>query len=185
MLEDKLRRRKAWEAAQRVDPGEDRDCPRSKVDRFHVYQMLLEPLEQVREDPERHPEGDLLYHSLQVFELARQQLPYDEEFLLAALLHDVGKGLDRREHIEAAIGALGGFVTPRTAWMVEHHGEALSLRNGTLGVRARRRLEASEDFEELMLLAECDDAGRRKGVRVPDLYDAIEYLRELAAACGE
>lgn len=185
MLEDKLRRRKAWEAAQRVDPGDDCDLPRAKVDRFHVYQMLLEPLEQVRENPERHPEGDVLYHSLQVFELARQELPYDEEFLLAALLHDVGKGLDRREHIEAAVAALDGFVTPRTAWMVEHHCEALLLRNGSLGVRARRRLEASEDFEELMLLAACDDAGRHKGIRVPDLYDAIDYLRELATECGE
>jgi hypothetical protein len=184
MLEDKLRRRKAWEAAQRVDPAED--CPfGSKVDRFHVYQMLLEPLEHVRENLERHPEGDVLYHSLQVFELAREHLPYDEEFLLAALLHDVGKGLDRREHIEAAIEALDGFVTPRTAWMVEHHCDALALRSGTLGVRARRRLEASEDFEELMLLAECDDAGRRRGVPVPDLYEAIDYVRELAAACGE
>ena len=112
MLEDKLRRRKAWEAAQRVGPGEDSNGSCSKVDRFHVYQMLLEPLEHVRENIERHPEGDVLYHSLQVFDLARQELPYDEEFLLAALLHDVGKGLDRREHIEAAVAALDGFVTP-------------------------------------------------------------------------
>jgi hypothetical protein len=36
-----------------------------------------------------------------------------------------------------------------------------------------------------MLLAECDDAGRRRGVPVPDLYEAIDYVRELAAACGE
>jgi len=187
MLEDKLRRRFAWEAAQRVDAADQSQSSRSaaKVDRFHVYQMLLLPLEEVRENPEQHPEGDVLYHSLQVFELARQHLPYDEEFLLAALLHDVGKGLDRRDHVAAALAALDGFVTPRTAWLVEHHCEALSLRNGTLGARARRRLEVSADFEELMLLAECDDAGRAVGVAVPDVHQSLDYLRHLAQTCGE
>ena len=45
-----------------------------------------------------HPEGDALYHSLQVFHLAREARPYDEEFLLAALLHDVGKAVDPQDH---------------------------------------------------------------------------------------
>ena len=53
------------------------------VDRFLVYARLLAPLEKIRENRHAHPEGDLLYHSLQVFELAYQELPYDEEFLLA------------------------------------------------------------------------------------------------------
>ena len=74
--------------------------------------------------PQSHPEGDALYHSLQVFELAREELPYDEEFLLAALLHDVGKGLDPQDHIGAALEALDGHITPRTAWFIEHHTEA-------------------------------------------------------------
>ncbi len=42
---------------------------RGKLDRFHVYQMLLAPLEQVKENANSHPEGDVLYHSLQVFAL--------------------------------------------------------------------------------------------------------------------
>ena len=41
--------------------------------------------------------------SLQVFELARERRPYDEEFLLAALLHDIGKGLDPADHVAAAL----------------------------------------------------------------------------------
>ena len=157
----------------------------SKVDRFQIYEMLLLPLEQVKESRKHHPEGDALYHSLQVFELARQELPYDEEFLLAALLHDVGKAIDRRDHIAAGLEALDGFITPRTAWLIAHHMEGQGLRDGTLGARSRRRLAASDDYEELQLLVECDRDGRSRGVEVPDVTEALEYLRELARTCGE
>ena len=157
----------------------------SRLDRFQVYEMLLLPLEHVRENPQYHPEGDALYHSLQVFELARQHLPYDEEFLLAALLHDVGKAIDRRDHVPAALEALEGFITPRTAWLIEHHMEGQALRDGTLGVRSRRRLAESDDFDELELLVQCDREGRALGADAPDVQDALEYLRELARTCGE
>jgi hypothetical protein len=155
------------------------------VDRFWVYARLLAPLEKIQENRQAHPEGDLLYHSLQVFELARAQLPYDEEFLLAALLHDVGKAIDPREHVAAALEALQGFVTPRTAWLIEHHQDALALADHTLGARSRRRLAASENFDELRLLARCDHQGRAVGVPVSDVEDALQYVRDLAEMCGE
>ena len=155
------------------------------IDRYRTYELLLLPLENVGQPPEDHPEGDVLYHSLQVFELAKQELPYDEEFLLAALLHDVGKAIDRRDHVAAGLEALEGAVTPRTAWLIEHHVEAHALRQGTLGVRPRRRLESAEDFHELLLLAECDHQGRAVGAAVPDVWDALDYLRKLADECGE
>jgi hypothetical protein len=87
----------------------------SRVDRFQIYEMLLLPLENVKEDPKYHPEGDALYHSLQVFDHARAEFPYDEEFLLAALLHDVGKAIDRHDHVAAGLEALAGHITPRIA----------------------------------------------------------------------
>lgn len=156
----------------------------SRVDPFQIYEMLLLPLERVKESREYHPEGDALYHSLQVFDLARDELPYDEEFLLAALLHDVGKAIDRREHTEAGLEALEGLITERTAWLIAHHMEAQGYLDGTLGARNRRRLEASPDFEELLLLAECDREGRAVGVPAPDVTEALEYLRELSRTCG-
>lgn len=157
----------------------------SRVDRFQIYEMLLLPLEKVKESPKYHPEGDALYHSLQVFDLARAELPYDEEFLLAALLHDVGKAVDRQEHVTAGLEALAGHITPRTAWFIEHHMEAQDLLDGTLGARARHRLQASPDYEELKLLARCDRHGRVRGAEAPDLTEALDYLRELARTCGE
>ncbi len=155
-----------------------------QVDPFQIYQMLLVPLEMVRQDPQYHPEGDALYHSLQVFELARDALPYDEEFQLAALLHDVGKALDPRDHVAAALEALDGYITERTAWFIGHHMEAAALRDGTLGARARRRLEAHEDFDELTLLCDCDRRGRQQGAQVADVEDALADLRELARTGG-
>jgi hypothetical protein len=150
-----------------------------RVDRFQLFESLLLPLETVKGPLAYHPEGDALYHSLQVFDHARDQLAYDEEFLTAALLHDVGKAIDPADHVVAALEALDGFITDRAAWLIEHHMLAHRFADGTLGARARRRLQRSEHFEELLLLGQCDRAGRQMGVEVPELDEALTYLREL------
>ncbi len=157
----------------------------AEVDPYPVFRMLLLPLENVAGSRVYHPEGDVLYHSLQVFELARERRPYDEEFLLAALLHDVGKGLDRSHHVEAALQALDGLITERTRFFIEHHMHAHEYRDGKLGARLRRELEASPDFEELMLLHECDVGGRVSGAVVCTVEEAIDYLRELERSNSE
>lgn len=155
-----------------------------KVDRFQVYRALLVPLEHVKQSPEWHPEGDVLYHSLQVFQLACDELPYDEEFLLAALLHDVGKGIDKYNHVSAGLESLEGVITERTGWFIEHHMAAHAIHDGTIGIRARRRLEESPDYEELKLLSKCDRAGRVRGAHVSDVDEVLDYLRELSRTCG-
>ncbi len=104
--------------------------------------------------------------------------PYDEEFLLAALLHDVGKGLDPHNHVEAGLQALEGLITERTHFLIEHHMDAHAYRQGKLGARSRRLLESSEDFEELLLLEECDSQGRVSGAIVGTVDEALDYLRQ-------
>ena len=141
--------------------------------------MLLLPLENVRQAPQWHPEGDALYHTLQVFELAKDARPYDEEFLLAALLHDVGKGIDRSAHVQAALDALEGLITERTAFFIGNHMLAQEYKAGKLGFKSRRRLEDSEDFDDLMLLRELDDRGRVPGVTVPTVDEALDFLKQL------
>ena len=155
------------------------------VDRFELYRLLLRPLESVKQSPKYHPEGDALYHSLQVFELAREERGYDEEFLLAALLHDVGKAIDPSDHVAAGLQALEGTITERTETLIALHMDALAYRQGTLGARARLRLEQSEEFEDLMLLRELDTRGRQPGAIVCELEEALEYIRELAEENGE
>ena len=154
------------------------------VDRFQVYYSLLLPLENVKQNPQYHPEGDALYHSLQVYDLACDQRPYDEEFLLAALLHDDGKGVNPMDHVNAGLEALDGFITERTAWLIEHHMLAHKLIDKTIGARQRRRLEKNESFDELVLLGECDEAGRQTGVQTTELEEALEYLREISDLYG-
>ena len=114
----------------------------------------------------------------------RDELPYDEEFLLAALLHDVGKAIEPHDHVAAALEALAEFITPRTAWLIEHHMEGHALHEGTIGPRARRRLEESPDYDELVLLSRCDRGGRVRGAQVPDVEEALDYIRELARVYG-
>ncbi|MBX3443894.1 MAG: HD domain-containing protein [Planctomyces sp.] len=166
--------------------AESRPHPsRQGEDRFEVYRMLLAPLAGVEQRRRSHPEGDALYHSLQVFELARNELPWDEEFLLAALLHDVGKSLDPFEPVAAGLAALEGHITERTAWLIANHADAHRLLDGNLGQRARRRLQGSESYDELLLLARCDRQGRVPGGAAPEVDVALEYVREIARMCGE
>ncbi|MDA7978680.1 MAG: tRNA adenylyltransferase [Pirellulales bacterium] len=155
----------------------------AKIDRFQIYEMLLLPLENVKQNRKYHPEGDALYHSLQVFDLARDELPYDEEFLLSALLHDVGKAIDPLDHVSAGLEALGDYITDRSIWLIEHHMTAHTIKDGTAGMRLRRRMSQHEDFETLMLLCECDRNGRQRGVQTPDLDETLEYIRDLAQMC--
>lgn len=152
-------------------------------DRFQFFAALLLPLENVKQHPKYHPEGDVLYHSLQVFDLAYDELPYDEEFLLAALLHDVGKGIDPNNHVAAALETLEGFITARTAWLIEHHMDVHRIVDGTIGSSALRRLREDPSYDELILLGQCDRNGRVPGVQTSTLEQAIETVRELAYMC--
>ncbi|WP_337176554.1 HD domain-containing protein [Paludisphaera sp.] len=149
------------------------------IDRFAVYRLRLAPLEGVKQDPATHPEGDALYHSLQVFHLAREARPYHEEFLLAALLHDVGKAMGTRDHAAAAVDSLRGAVTDRTLWLIARHMDLHPNVHKKLGAKQRREIEESEYADDLRLLRECDDAGRVPGAVVESMEQALDYIKGL------
>ncbi|MFL5341629.1 MAG: HD domain-containing protein, partial [Gemmataceae bacterium] len=167
-----------------VNLDEEIAAQEEAIDPYQMFRLLLLPLENVKQSPKYHPEGDVLYHSLQVFELAKDARPYDEEFLLAALLHDVGKGLDPADHVGAALSALDGLITERTQFLIGNHMLALEYKAGTLGAKARRELESSEDFEDLMLLRELDNKGRVPGAIVGTVEEALDFLRDLERSNG-
>lgn len=157
----------------------DEELNQVELDPYPIFRMMLVPLEVVHQKQEFHPEGDALYHSLQVFALARDHKPYDVEFLQAALLHDVGKAINKHDHVEAGLLALDGLISDRTRFLIANHMLAHEYREGTLPPKKRDRLRESEDFDDLLLLSELDRAGRVPGAEVGTLDDAIDYLREL------
>ncbi|QEG22152.1 HD domain-containing protein [Mariniblastus fucicola] len=150
-----------------------------KIDPFQLFYALLLPLENVKQNPQYHPEGDALYHSLQVYDLACHANPWDEEFLLAALLHDVGKGIDPYDHVDAGVDAICDFVSDRTLWLVKHHMLAHKIFDQTIGARKRKRLQENENYEDLVLLGRCDREGRKQGIETTELEAALEYIRTI------
>jgi hypothetical protein len=154
-------------------PGDTPGRMADVLERFTLYRMRLAPLESVKQKPPKHPEGDALYHSLQVFELARDARPYDEEFLLAALLHDVGKAIDPSNHVISAVEALRGAVTERTLWLIAHHHDLDD------NPRSPRPTEPAEWLDDQRLLHEVDLAGRVVGRHVEGLEASLAYIRGL------
>ena len=64
---------------------------------------------------------DRLTHSLQTATRAQRD-GRDEEYVVCALLHDIGDTLGSFNHPDIAAAILKPFVEPRNHWMVEKHG---------------------------------------------------------------
>jgi len=64
---------------------------------------------------------DRLEHSLQAATLAHRD-GMDEEYVVCALLHDMGDILCSANHAELAATVLAPYVSEENRWMLEHHG---------------------------------------------------------------
>ena len=64
---------------------------------------------------------DRLQHSLQTAELAAKD-GRDEEYIICALLHDIGDSLGTTNHPDVAAAILEPFVSEANHWMIKHHG---------------------------------------------------------------
>lgn len=64
---------------------------------------------------------DRLTHSLQTATLAHAD-GRDDEYVVCALLHDIGDTLGSYNHPDIAAAILRPFVSEENHWMVEHHG---------------------------------------------------------------
>ena len=64
---------------------------------------------------------DRLTHCLQTATLAHQD-GKDEEYVVCALLHDIGDNLAPSNHADFAATLLEPFVSDKNYWIVKHHG---------------------------------------------------------------
>lgn len=128
----------------------------------------LADLDGVTQDARFHPEGDALFHSLQVFERALAD-DADPELLAAALLHDIGKAHAGPDHDLVGAEMLAGWPD-RVRWCVAHHLDLLRAPR-----KARARLHGTPGLRDLERLRRWDLAGRdpRAWVREPEEAAAI------------
>jgi predicted HD phosphohydrolase len=64
---------------------------------------------------------DRMEHSLQSATLAHRD-GMDEEYVVCALLHDIGDTLSSYNHAELGATILKPFVSEKNHWMLQHHG---------------------------------------------------------------
>jgi predicted HD phosphohydrolase len=92
---------------------------------FKVYERDLASrvLKTVAQLEQSYP-GELvnrLVHSLQTATRAHRD-GHDEEYVVAALVHDVGDLLGTMNHSEYAASVIKPYVRPNTYWVIRHHG---------------------------------------------------------------
>ncbi|MCP4675023.1 MAG: HD domain-containing protein [Deltaproteobacteria bacterium] len=143
---------------------------------FDHFIALLQPLARVHQEPDFHPEGDALFHSLQVFERAKTESD-DPEIWAAALLHDVGKTLTISEHAEVGADLLLDSVSARVCWLVEHHMDLVRDPKGS-----RISLAKNPRAADLLQLRRWDLAGRSPHAWVSPLEAALGELLEPGCA---
>lgn len=88
--------------------------------RGDVYQRIIDHMMLLDGDCGGFP-VDRLTHCLQTATLAEKD-GKDEEYIVCALLHDIGDTLGPANHADVAAVLLEPYVSEANHWMVKHHG---------------------------------------------------------------
>jgi len=83
-------------------------------------ERVIQQLEYLRDDYGGFP-VDRLEHSLQTATRAERD-GRDDEYVMCALIHDIGDILTPHNHPDLAAAILKPFVSDANHWMVQHHG---------------------------------------------------------------
>jgi hypothetical protein len=134
-------------------------------ERFEPIFWILDECAGVTQRPEYHPEGDVLTHSIQAYRHAVRESD-DVDFILAALLHDVGKVSGRHGHDDISVELLDCHCSKKTLWLIKNHMRVHTWLNGEM-----RKLKKVTDlrnhrwFGELIHLARVDTTARKPGCK--------------------
>ncbi|MCO4745583.1 MAG: HD domain-containing protein [Proteobacteria bacterium] len=147
------------------------DADHALVTMYHQLVELLEALNGVPQNAIYHPEGDALFHSLQVYAHAAAE-DAEPELLAAALFHDVGKASAGPGH--DIVGAeLTEGLSARTRWCIAHHLDLLRHPGPT-----RALLHGTQRLSDLEYLRRWDLAGRDPLARVCSTEQAVSHVLE-------
>ena len=91
-----------------------------QVTQSRVADHIINQLEYLRHDFGGFP-VNRLEHCLQTATLAQRD-GRDDEYVLCALIHDIGDNLSPYNHASVAAAILYPVVSPANHWLVEHHG---------------------------------------------------------------
>jgi HD superfamily phosphodiesterase len=127
-------------------------------------------LEFVEQNPKYHPEGNALYHSLQVFQLSLK-LSGDPDIWSASLFHDIGKAIDGPKHAEIGAELLTSIFNENVCWLIRHHLDLL-----THPAKTKRRLINSKKLKQLCLLRDLDLRGRDPYCEVCTVEFAVDHV---------
>ena len=151
-----------------------RNTPSCTSHQEHLARYLisiLDSLDGIEENPIHHPEGDCLYHSLQVFQHALSET--DKPTLwAAALFHDVGKSVNYIHHAVAGSDMLEGLLNPNITWLTRHHLDLLKSPRKT-----RQKWKGTQQLSDLESLRRWDLAGRQTTVAVMSTQEAVDILQ--------
>ena len=170
MLKDKRNQETAFSALN--TSYDSNPHSQSQWDLIYDYLInLLYDLEGIMQLPKYHPEGDTLFHSLQVFQCASSET-FDPDLLAASLFHDIGKAIDYPNHARVGAELLSGIFDARICWLIEHH---LDLLNAP--ARCRRKYAGTQRLSDLEQLRKWDLAGRQVHADVPSPQQALNQLK--------
>ena len=131
---------------------------------------LLDDLEFIEQHPKYHPEGDALFHSLQVFQLSLVKSK-DPIIWAAALFHDVGKAINGPEHDCIGAQMLSGVLHPNIIWLIEHHLDLMKKNKKTI-----QKYKNEQKLIDLQLLRKLDVAGRDPFAQVMTVEKSVDFL---------
>lgn len=140
----------------------DKEIPEDyfKKDNMKIIFKLLFYCIGVKQVEEYHPEGDVMNHTYQVFKWAIRE-SMDVDLILAALLHDVGKAVDNKNHVRESVKLIEGFSSAKTVWLVKNHMRFWTYISGEMqGLKKCIDLSRHPWFSELVQLARWDKKGR-------------------------
>jgi len=122
---------------------------------------LLEPLKGLEQDKRWHPEKDVYTHSVQCYLRAMRETDSIDE-ILAALLHDVGKAVNKLGHDKESVILLHGITSVKSLWLIANHMRINHYMDGSMVKAAKaRELQSHPWFTSLVALNRWDKMARK------------------------